>query len=458
MPPGPSTLVVGTHCRDHPSASASAPHEIRRRSRSSVHAGNGGNGCVEFPAREVHPARRPGRRRRRRRRQRLAGRRRGPQHADRFPPQRVFRAQRGENGMGRQMAGKARRGHADPRAGRHRGHQRRHRRGSSATSPTHGQRLLVAQGGHGGHGNVHFKSSVNRAPRRRRRAAPARSASSRLELQAARRRRPARLPERRQVHLHPRGLGGDAARSPTIRSRRCSRTWAWSASRRDRSFVIADIPGPDRGRCRRRGARHPVPASTSQRTRAAAAPGRHGAVRRASSIRSTRCARSRTSCEVRSRAAGAAALAGAQQGRPAGRGRARQDARKAIVRKLDWKEPWFVVSAIGARGHLAGLPEDPALLRRAEAPRRRPPKRRRRASDGCLHDATASGRAPRAPARTLTQAACAGGHVAQKKPACAGFLRTARVADQAGCSALMCAVRRLLWRAALFLWIRPRAE
>ena len=30
----------------------------------------------------------------------------------------------------------------------------------------HGQRLLVAQGGDGGTGNVHFKSSINRAPRK----------------------------------------------------------------------------------------------------------------------------------------------------------------------------------------------------------------------------------------------------------------------------------------------------
>ena len=76
-----------------------------------------------------------------------------------------FRAQRGENGMGRQMYGKA-------------------GEDLTITVPvgtvvtnvstdevigdltTHGQRLLVARGGQGGLGNMHFKSSVNRAPRK----------------------------------------------------------------------------------------------------------------------------------------------------------------------------------------------------------------------------------------------------------------------------------------------------
>ncbi|KAF1710490.1 GTPase ObgE [Pseudoxanthomonas kalamensis DSM 18571] len=81
-----------------------------------------------------------------------------------FRHQKLFRAQRGENGMGRQMYGK---GGED----------------LTITVPVgtvitnvetdevigdlteHGQRLLVARGGKGGLGNMHFKSSVNRAPR-----------------------------------------------------------------------------------------------------------------------------------------------------------------------------------------------------------------------------------------------------------------------------------------------------
>jgi GTPase len=82
-----------------------------------------------------------------------------------FRHQKQFRAQRGENGMGRQMYGK---GGED----------------IVITVPVgtvvhnvetdevigdltaHGERLLVARGGKGGLGNMHFKSSINRSPRR----------------------------------------------------------------------------------------------------------------------------------------------------------------------------------------------------------------------------------------------------------------------------------------------------
>lgn len=82
-----------------------------------------------------------------------------------FRHQKQFRAQRGENGMSRQMYGK---GGQD----------------NTITVPvgtvvhnvetdevigdltTHGETLLVARGGKGGLGNMHFKSSINRSPRR----------------------------------------------------------------------------------------------------------------------------------------------------------------------------------------------------------------------------------------------------------------------------------------------------
>lgn len=82
-----------------------------------------------------------------------------------FRHQTTFRAQRGENGMGRQMYGKA----GDD---------------LTITVPVgtvvtnvstdevigdltqHGDRLLVAKGGKGGLGNMHFKSSITRAPRK----------------------------------------------------------------------------------------------------------------------------------------------------------------------------------------------------------------------------------------------------------------------------------------------------
>jgi GTP-binding protein len=130
-----------------------------------VYAGNGGNGCVSFRREKFIPLG-------------------GPDGGDGggggsvwlsadegintlvdFRHQRVYRAPRGENGMGRQMAGK---GGEDTMI--------RVPVGTVVINvdtdeeigdlTTHGQRLLVAQGGHGGLGNVHFKTSVNRSPRR----------------------------------------------------------------------------------------------------------------------------------------------------------------------------------------------------------------------------------------------------------------------------------------------------
>ncbi len=130
----------------------------------TVEAGNGGNGCVGFRREKFIPLG-------------------GPDGGDGgnggsvwivadenlntlvdFRHERIFRAQRGENGMGRQMYGKA---------------------GEDkiivvpvgtvitnvATDEVigdltkHGDKLLVARGGKGGLGNMHFKSSINRSPR-----------------------------------------------------------------------------------------------------------------------------------------------------------------------------------------------------------------------------------------------------------------------------------------------------
>ncbi len=130
----------------------------------TVTAGNGGHGCVGFRREKFIPMG-------------------GPDGGDGgkggdvwleadenlntlvdFRHQRAFRAQRGENGMGRQMYGK---GGDDTVV--------RVPVGTVVTNVAtdevigdltrHGERLLVARGGKGGLGNMHFKSSTNRTPR-----------------------------------------------------------------------------------------------------------------------------------------------------------------------------------------------------------------------------------------------------------------------------------------------------
>jgi len=147
----------------------------------TVHAGNGGNGCISFRREKSIPLGGPD----------------GGNGGDGgdvwliadeglntlvdFRHQRDFRAERGENGMGRQMAGK-------------RGEDKviRVPVGTSVinvdTEETigdltqHGQRIKVAQGGHGGAGNTVFKSSTNRAPRKAVPGSPGDERELRLEL------------------------------------------------------------------------------------------------------------------------------------------------------------------------------------------------------------------------------------------------------------------------------------
>jgi len=146
-----------------------------------VSAGNGGNGCIGFRREKFIPLG-------------------GPDGGDGgdggsvwlqadenhntlvdFRHQKQFRAQRGENGMGRQAYGK---GGADlvisvPV-------------GTVVTNvetdevigdlTRHGDRLLVARGGKGGLGNMHFKSSINRSPRKALPGLPGEERALKLEL------------------------------------------------------------------------------------------------------------------------------------------------------------------------------------------------------------------------------------------------------------------------------------
>ena len=147
----------------------------------TVIAGNGGNGCVGFRREKFIPMG-------------------GPDGGDGgdggsvwlvadenlntlvdFRHQKQFRAQRGENGMGRQMYGKAGEDvviavpvgtvvhnvDTDEVIG---------------DMTEHGERLLVAQGGKGGLGNMHFKSSTNRSPRQSTPGTPGEERTLLLEL------------------------------------------------------------------------------------------------------------------------------------------------------------------------------------------------------------------------------------------------------------------------------------
>ncbi len=140
------------------------------------------------------------------------------------------------------------------------------------------ERVLLAKGGDGGFGNLHFKSSTNRAPRQKTPGWPGEAAAAEARASRARRRRPARHAERRQVDPDR----GDLERA--AEDRRLPVHDAASESRRGARRAGAELrrrrhSRPDRGRRRRRRARPPVPAPSPAHAPAAAS-GRLRAVRR----------------------------------------------------------------------------------------------------------------------------------------------------------------------------------
>lgn len=206
-----------------------------------VEAGDGGNGCVSFRREKFIP-------------------KGGPDGGDGgdgghvflvadsglntlvdFRHQRHHRAERGQNGMSRQMTG--RKGESlyirVPVGTRVRDADTEEFIGEVMA---HGGELLVARGGHHGLGNIHFKSSTNRAPRQSTHGTPGERRTLALEL----------------VLLADVGLLGlpNAGKSSLISAISSARPKVADypfttlypnlgvvRAGQDRSFVIADIPG-----------------------------------------------------------------------------------------------------------------------------------------------------------------------------------------------------------------------
>ena len=312
----------------------------------TVHAGNGGNGCVSFRREKFIPLGGPD----------------GGNGGDGgdvwlaadeglntlvdFRHQRVFRAKRGENGMGRQMAGK---------------------NGESCvirvpvgttvinvdTEETigdltaHGQRLKVAMGGRGGAGNTVFKSSTNRAPRKATPGTAGEVRDLRLELKV----------------LADVGLLGfpNAGKSTFIRavSAATPRVADYPFTTlqphlgvvrigTDQSFVIADIPGLIEGAADGAGLgiqflKHVARTRLLLHLVDMAPLGEE--VDPVEQVRAIEKELKKFDAELLERSRwlvfNKMDLLDARE---------RDKRAKAIVRKLKWKAPWFVVSAIAREG------------------------------------------------------------------------------------------------------------
>ena len=312
----------------------------------TVHAGNGGNGCVSFRREKSIPFGGPD----------------GGNGGDGgsvwlvadeglntlidFRHERVFRAQRGQGGMGRQMAGKAGEDEVI-----------RVPVGTSVINvatdeligdlTSHGQRLKVAEGGHGGAGNVNFKSSVNRAPRKATPGTDGEVRDLRLELKV----------------LADVGLLGfpNAGKSTFIRavSAATPRVADYPFTTlqphlgvvrigTDQSFVIADIPGLIEGAAEGAGLGIQFLKHVS-RTRLLLhlvdmAP-LDEEIDPVEQVRAIEAELEKFDDELLTRPRwlvfNKADLLPEED---------REKLAKALVRKLKWKQPWFVVSAIAREG------------------------------------------------------------------------------------------------------------
>lgn len=312
-----------------------------------VAAGNGGNGCVSFRREKFIPFG-------------------GPDGGDGgaggsvyleadenlntlidFRHQRRFRAQRGENGMGRQMTG---RNGEDVRIKVPVGTVIINVDTDEVIGDMteHGQALLVARGGDGGRGNINFKSSTNRAPRRSTPGFEGEQRSLRMELKL----------------LADVGLLGfpNAGKSTFIRAvssatpkvadypfTTLSPKLGVVSIEPHKSFVIADIPGLIEGAAEGAGLgiqflRH------VQRTHLLLhlvdlAPMDGTEADPVTQVRAIESELEQFDPELRQRprwlVLNKADLLPEDE---------RQARAEAVVSALDWQAPWFVVSAIGREG------------------------------------------------------------------------------------------------------------
>ena len=107
----------------------------------------------------------------------------------------------------------------------------------------HEQKVVLAKGGAGGLGNLHFKSSTNRTPRQFTPGEPGAEFALRLELKVLADVGLLGMPNAGKSSLIWWCFARAAQSGRLPLHRPCTRTWAWCALIRIWSFVMADIPG-----------------------------------------------------------------------------------------------------------------------------------------------------------------------------------------------------------------------
>ena len=187
---------------------------VRRRSRHSRRSRPRRPRLPRVPSREVRPARRPERRRRRPRRLRLHRRLAPHQHPDQLPVPPDLRGGARRPRPGLEHDRPRRRGPRAAGAGRHArlrersGTSRAPAISSSPTSPRRASASSSRRADAAAWATRSFATSTNRAPRKVQPGEEGESQRSAARAEAARRRRPRRLPERRQVDADRAHFGG----------------------------------------------------------------------------------------------------------------------------------------------------------------------------------------------------------------------------------------------------------